>query len=375
MALQTTSIAANGSKKHHKFTLNITENSIDGIKNSSLISWSFILSPIQTGWDWEYSNSSAPVSYTVTINGNNYKDTITSYNGTSTVTVDSGTIEVPHNSNGEKTLSFSFSVTSLSAAYLTGSASANGTLTLTTIGRKAEITSAPDFTDEENPTISYTNPLGSGVASLDACIANATGSTIYVPYRAISKTGTSYTFNLTETERENLRKAVTAKNGKLTVSFYVRTYIGETAYYSYIQKTLSLVNFLPTIAPVVRSVDDEYNSFTGSNTKIIKGYNSVEAFINASPTKGATIVSTSIINGDTFNNTSNDTFIMNTTSKINARAKAITLMDKIDTMANKTVKPNASTNVSSPKILIQFPNPINFAFFAVVNSQNERYSP
>ena len=65
------------------------------------------------------------------------------------------------------------------------------------IPRQADITSAPDFNDEQNPTIGYSNPAGNSVNSLQACIS-LTGASADVSYRDIPKTGSSYTFNLTE---------------------------------------------------------------------------------------------------------------------------------------------------------------------------------
>ena len=71
MALQTKSISANGAKGHHKFTLKVTENSTNTSNNTSSVSWSLILSPVSSGYDWSYSNT-VPVSYTVTFNGTKY---------------------------------------------------------------------------------------------------------------------------------------------------------------------------------------------------------------------------------------------------------------------------------------------------------------
>ena len=123
-----TSISANGSKGHHKFTLTVNETSTSVDNNTSTISFSFVLSPIQSGWDWVI-NYSTPPSYTISINGTTYTGTIPSYNGSSTVTLKSGTQTVPHNTDGAKTLSFYFSVIdTLTQNFTCGNASANGTM-------------------------------------------------------------------------------------------------------------------------------------------------------------------------------------------------------------------------------------------------------
>jgi hypothetical protein len=129
------SCSGNGSRGHHKFTLNVTETSVSTANNKSTVSWSLVLSPIQTGWNWNYS-STVPVSYKVTINGAEYTGNIMSYDGRSTVTIRSGTQDVTHNNDGTKTINFSFGVwDNISASYLPGSANGNGSLVLTKIAR------------------------------------------------------------------------------------------------------------------------------------------------------------------------------------------------------------------------------------------------
>lgn len=136
------SCSGNGSRGHHKFTLNVNETYVSGgAENYSTVSWSLVLSPITNGYNWSYS-STVPVSYKVTINGTDYTGNIMSYDGRSTVTIQSGTQNVTHNNDGTKAISFNFSVwDNVSASYLPGSASGNGNLTLTTIARYTSITS------------------------------------------------------------------------------------------------------------------------------------------------------------------------------------------------------------------------------------------
>lgn len=130
MALQSKTITGNGSRGHHKFTLTITENSKNDSANTSNISFKFELSPIQSGWNWTIQGDN--ISYTITINGTRYTGTIPDYNGSSTVTLKSGTLNVEHDAAGTKTMSFSFKVTDRDGlSYTCGSASASGSMTLT----------------------------------------------------------------------------------------------------------------------------------------------------------------------------------------------------------------------------------------------------
>ena len=268
------SISANGSKNHHKFTLNVSENSTSTADNTSNVGFSLVLSPIQSGWDWNISG----VSYTITINGTKYTGTIGSYNGSSTVTIRSGSLTVGHNSDGSKSISFSFSITdSAGKSYTPGSCSASGSMTLTKIPRQANLTSAPNFNDEENPTIGYSNPAGNSVSELSACIS-LTGSRDDVPYRNISKTGTSYTFELTEEERDTLRTACTSNS--LVVKFFVRTKIGSSTYYSILDRTMSIINGNPTFSDFAyKDTNTSVVNVTGSDQVLVKGLSNLQVSI------------------------------------------------------------------------------------------------
>ena len=102
------------------------------------------------------------------------------------------------------------------------------------------------FIVQANPTITYSNPAGNSASSLQACIS-LTGANADVGYRDISKTGTSYTFNLTTAERNVLRNACTTSNSR-KVTFFVRTVIGGNTFYSTIERTLTIVNANPSFS-------------------------------------------------------------------------------------------------------------------------------
>ena len=137
MAIQEKKIAATGSNGHHRFTLAVREESVNVSANTSLVTWDLSLSPVGNGWNWSYS-STVPVTFSVTINGVKTSGNIMNYDGSSTVRVAGSTLNVKHDSNGEKTISFSFSVSSISQDYLPGSASASGAMTLSFIARASQ---------------------------------------------------------------------------------------------------------------------------------------------------------------------------------------------------------------------------------------------
>ena len=136
MAL-TKTLAANGAKGHHKFTLTVTEKSTSTSNNTSSVSFSFVISPVKKGWNWY--DWGTTISYTVTINGSKYTGSIPAYDGYSTVTLKSSSLSVKHSSDGSKTINISFSVTDGAGQYYTcGKASASGRMALTTIPRASQ---------------------------------------------------------------------------------------------------------------------------------------------------------------------------------------------------------------------------------------------
>lgn len=141
MALQTKTITANGSKGHHVFTLIVNEDSTNIETNKSSGTYTFQISPIQTGWDWSgWGNN---ISYSGSIGDTTFSGTIPQYNGSSIITLSSGSFKIKHNTDGNKTISISFSVTDNTGVnYTCGNASASGEMTLTYIPRKTNFTDA-----------------------------------------------------------------------------------------------------------------------------------------------------------------------------------------------------------------------------------------
>ena len=183
-------------------------------------------------------------------------------------------ITVNHNNDG----SFPGRYVEISGQSYHIKGSAGGYLSAPKINRQANILTAQDFNDEANPTITYENPAGNNVTSLKACIASVDGQKIYVPYRDISKTGTSYTFNLTDTERKNLRQALTANS--MYVAFYVTTVIDGQTFYSPLQRLLTLINANPEFSNFTfKDVNSVTVALTGNNQNIIKGASNVEVTI------------------------------------------------------------------------------------------------
>lgn len=316
----------------------------------------------------------------VKIDGTTYNFT-SSFNTNQTTsgskTLYSKTLNISHNNDGSKTLAVSASFTTgVSSGTITASASKE----LTKIPRAATIDSAPNFDDEDNPTITYSNPAGNAVTTLEACIS-LDGTAADIAYRNISKTGSSYTFNLTDAERKVLRQAAKNSNS-ISVRFYVATTIGDTTYRKYLTKTLSIVNATPTLAPTATDNGSVSKVLTGdASGKVIKGYNSMVVAANATAKKEATIKSYKITCGGksittasgTMSGVESGTFTFTVTdSRGNTATKTLTktLINYVDLTCNLSVSaPTADGNLTfSVK-----GNYFNGSFGAVANTLAVQY--
>lgn len=222
--------------------LEVNETGTSTNDNTSTVSW---VVKLQSTASYNFRTIGSTV--VVNLNGseifNNYAQR--DLGAYSTITIGSGTTTIWHNADGKKTIGCYASYTQTSGAYYTpGNMSCSGNLGLTTIPRQANITSAPDFNDEENPVLKYKNAAGNAVTTLQACIS-LDGTNDSIAYRNITKTATSYTFNLTDAERKVLRQAA-ANSNTIPVYFIVKTVINGNTYTSKKKQTMSIINANPT---------------------------------------------------------------------------------------------------------------------------------
>lgn len=205
------------------------------------------------------------------------------------------------------------------------------TVTLDKIPRQATLTSAANFNDEENPKITYTNPLGAAVPSLQVGISLDSTSDCDVAYRDVDKTAGTDTIDLTEAERNVLRAAVTGGNTR-TVWIYLRTRIDETYYYSPLSKTLTIKNPNPTINHTITDANDVTFGLTGDRSKLIRYYSNASVKMGAAAVKKATLKSTKVTCGSksltadgTINAVESNGFVFTATdSRGNTTTKTVT---------------------------------------------------
>lgn len=288
------SISANGSKGHHKFTLTLTEKSTDETYNTSTISFSFKLSSLGGNYDW--SGWGSNISYTITIHNTKYTGTIPNYDGSSTVTLKSGTLPIDHEDDGSKVINYSFSVTDgAGQSYTCGNASKSGTMTLTTIPRAT--TPTLDKTSYEmGTTITINTPRASDSFTHDLYYKVGTSA------KAQFATGVEDSFDWSN----NLYLINWINNStSATVTIYCETYNGDTLIG---EKSVSFTGTVPSnIEPSIDSYTiEEYVTEVADKVGVfVKGKSRLSISVSASGDYNSTIVSYKITaNGETF--TSNE---------------------------------------------------------------------
>lgn len=265
-------------------------------------------------------------------------------------------ITITHNADGTRSLPIK--------TYLYGgitqfeNITTTSTITLPAIPRQANITAADNFNDEGNPKVTYSNPAGNAVTSLDISIHNTAGTVPYVGYRAVSKTGTSYTFNLTTAERNKLREAMPNATS-LPVRFYLRTVISGVTYYSSVDRTVSITNAAPTITGSYADINTTITAVTGNNQLLIKGLSNAKVTAVPSPKKYAKVSSVKI---GGVNVTSGGSPYTRTINGVTATSYLIEVTDSRGYTATRTVTLNYITY-----------NPITFlaSFFRTAAMNNE----
>lgn len=202
---------------------------------------------------------------------------------------------VAHNADGTKTaqISDTFNINATIDGTKVGSITASGQIALDKIARNATIVTANDFTDETNPTLTYSNPSG---FACDVSIEFAGGSITRAG--AISGASGSYTMQLTDSERTTLRNA--SKNSPtLKVTYAIKTTIDGTAYYSRADRKMNVVDAAPELGAI--SYEDTNAAtveVTGDKSRIIQNHSIVTVKIpTATANKGATIASYAIAFG------------------------------------------------------------------------------
>lgn len=191
---------------------------------------------------------------------------------------------IAHNNDGTKSVNWAWSCATGTSGL--GTISNSGTQTLTQIPRQANITSCYDFNDEENPTMTFSNPGGFALnARLEFAGTN-------IKRDNIPNTG-SITFTLTDAERKLLRQKCTGNS--MTVRFVIATILnGNETWWSWFDKTMTIINGNPTFSNFTfADTNTKTVALTGNNQHCIQGYSNIKGTISttnkATAKKEATI--------------------------------------------------------------------------------------
>lgn len=265
---------------------------------------------------------------------------------------------VSHDADGTKTaqLSDTFNINATIDGKKVGSITASGSITLDRIARNATIVTANDFTDETNPTLTYSNPSS---FSCDVSIEFAGGSITRAG--AISGANGSYTMQLTDSERTTLRNA--SKNSPtLKVTYALKTTIDGTAYYSRAERKMNVVDAAPELGAVsYEDTNAATVAVTGDKSRIIQNHSTLSVKVpTATAKKGATIASYTIaFGGVTKKVQSAGAVSIGTVDVSYSQALTVTVTDSRGFTASKSVQVTVD-DYSAPTAVIDLHRLNNF---------------
>lgn len=215
------------------------------------------------------------------------------------------------------------------------------------IERKTTIVTATNFNDEENPFFTYTIPenhKNSSLITVQAALS-IDGVTDDIAYRNLSISDTSYTFELTEAERELLRTKSKSNDGSnLSIYYLTKTVCsntdGETmTFYDSAERILTIYGSEPQLYPTVKDIKPETLALTGNENKIVRYESMAEFAINATASKHAEIAHQSVTCGTktvydlpygVIDDTESATFLFNVTDTRGLQAQAVVAKDLVE---------------------------------------------
>lgn len=255
--------------------LNVTQQSQNIANNTTTVRWELLI------YRPSAISSSASKSWSVKVNGTT-KSGNTTIGGSGTKSIASGTVSVPHNSDGTKSISFSFSLNFEInwAGKWIGTGSATGSMALTTIPRATTPTLSPaNVTMGNTLTINLPRASGSFTHALyhDFYMGNWT--------QFASGVGTSSALEVPISWASRIPNAISGGGRIRCLTYNGGTLIGE-----------KIVNFTATIpSNIVPSISSlsvtEAASLPIISAGFIQGKSKLKCVITAAGAQGSTIKS------------------------------------------------------------------------------------
>lgn len=292
------------------------ENSQSVANNTTTIGWKMELIAGSSG----RISSTASKDWSVTVNGKTYSGTNTiGISNNSTKTLASGTTTITHDSNGAKTFSYSFSqqfsITFSGSSIGTKSGSGEGTLD--TIPRASSF-SVSNGTLGTSLNLSVTKQDSSFTHTITYKCENASGTV------CTKSSSTSVAWNTSNGNTLNL--AEQNKSGtKVSVTFTLTTYSGNTAIGSSVTKTITMT--IPTSVKPSCSVNiEDATNITTLYGSPVKGLSKFKVTVTATTAQGSAISSyKTSANGATYTSSSFTTDVLKSSGTVKVTA---TVTDK-----------------------------------------------
>ena len=350
----------------------LTTNAYNGVRSLTL-NWSATqnISANTSTINWTLVGSGSGSSYYMTGPTRVVMDGAQVHYSTNRIQLRNGTVvasgshTIGH--NGDGTRSFSIRIEGAIYSYSVN-CTAQQSFTLNQIPRKATITGASNFYDDENPTITISNPA-KGAATVNAYIektgVDASSNITIIYYGAINPESTSVTFVLNDEQRKVLQGLNTTSN-VTTVRFVLNTKIGNTYNdFDWRDVSLKIRNPNPTLNPTVVDSNSKTIALTGSNSKLVKYYSNAKVTFGANAVKGASLRRRKVTCGNksltadgTINGVENGKFSFSVTdSRGNTTTKSVT-----KTMVNY-VKLSCNIGSSTPDASGRYDMEITGAYF------------
>lgn len=278
---------------------------------------------------------------------------------------------VSHNADGTKTaqLTDTFNINATIDGTKVGSITASGSIALDRIARNSTIVTANDFTDDTNPTLTYSNPSS---FACDVAIEFAGGSITRAG--AISGASGSYEMQLTDSERTALRNA-SRNSPTLKVTYALKTTIDGTAYYSRAERKMNVVDAAPELGAVsYEDTNAATVAVTGDKSRIVQNHSTLAVKVPTSTAKkGATIASYTIAFGGVSKTvTSSGTVSLGAVDVSYSQALTVTATDSRGFTASKSVQVTVD-DYSAPTAVIDLHRLNNFEPTTYITA-NSRYS-
>lgn len=351
--------SVDNSNKRFTLKLTLTEGTVDAAKNISPVSYKLELVANTSYHFSQFSIGSKVVLDGKTVH-NQARTASKQYSiaAKGSLTLASGSVDITHDDDGSKKMAFSFSIDMAIADYAPGPLSKSGSMDLTRIARKATVTSAEDFSDEDSPTIKFDNPGKFDVKPYFNVYDNSDKLVYSFEYEKQGQISSPHTFVIPETKREALRKA-TNLDTSYKVNIGVYTYNGSE-YLGYHSKpyTFTIKNANPIFAEGnIRYTDKNPTTFALTESEgqtIVAMASTVEVTYDAATAqKGATISHYDVSLGSAYNSMHSPEGKTIDMGAVTSSGDIVLSIRVVDSRGNSTIARKTVTvlDYNAPKLL------------------------